>query len=225
MKKLRVLDLFSGTQSISKQFRKKGHDTLTIDYNPIFSEEGNEYGIITDLTMNILDINKEIIIEHLGGEPDVIWASPDCTTYSVAAIYHHRIKEEDGNLSPKSEKAAIADKVTQKTLEIISWFPNAIYFIENPRGGMRKMNFIQDYPRYTVTYCTYGDDRMKPTDLWTNHPNPNFKPMCKPGASCHVSAPRGSSTGTQGLKNAIERSRIPDELCEHVVNICEEELL
>ena len=53
MKKLRVLDLFSGTQSISKQFRKKGHDTLTIDYNPIFSEEGNEYGIITDLTMNI----------------------------------------------------------------------------------------------------------------------------------------------------------------------------
>ena len=83
------------------------------------------------------------------------------------------------------------------------------------------MNFVQDIPRYTVTYCQYGDTRMKPTDIFTNHPNPNFKPPCKKGDSCHVSAPRGSKTGTQGLKNAIERSKIPQKLCEHIVDICE----
>ncbi len=62
---------------------------------------------------------------------------------------------------------------------------------------------------------------MKPTDIWTNHPMPMFKPMCKNGDSCHVPAPRGSKTGTQGLKNAKERSRIPRKLCEHIVDICE----
>lgn len=95
------------------------------------------------------------------------------------------------------------------------------YFIENPRGGMRKMDFMQDLPRYTVTYCQYGDKRMKPTDIWTNHPSPNFKPMCKNGSDCHESAPRGSKTGTQGLKGSKERSIIPVELCKHIVEICE----
>ena len=84
------------------------------------------------------------------------------------------------------------------------------------------MYFMKDKPRYTVTYCQYGDDRMKPTDIWTNHPSPKFKPPCKNGDSCHVSAPRGSRTGTQGRKNSTERSLIPSELCDYVVKICEE---
>lgn len=62
---------------------------------------------------------------------------------------------------------------------------------------------------------------MKPTDIWTNHPNPKFNPMCKNGDTCHESAPRGSKTGTQGRKNAMERSKIPVELCNHIVNISE----
>ena len=83
------------------------------------------------------------------------------------------------------------------------------------------MDFMQDLPRYTVTYCQYGDKRMKPTDIWTNHPNPNFLPMCKNGDKCHESAPRGSRTGTQGLQNSAERAIIPEALCEHIVEICE----
>ena len=89
---------------------------------------------------------------------------------------------------------------------------------------MRNMTWMQDLPRYTVTYCKYGDTRMKPTDIWTNHPKPKFLPMCKNGDPCHVSAPRGSRTGTQGLKGAKERSVIPQKLCEHIVDICEEGL-
>lgn len=84
------------------------------------------------------------------------------------------------------------------------------------------MDFMQNIPRYTVTYCQYGDKRMKPTDIWTNHPNPKFKPPCKNGDRCHEPAPRGSSTGTQSLKNRIEKAKIPNELCEHIVEICEE---
>lgn len=106
-------------------------------------------------------------------------------------------------------------------LKLIAELNPKYYFIENPRGGLRKMDFMQGIPKYTVTYCQYGDKRQKPTDIFTNYPNPNFKPPCKRGSSCHISAPRGSKTGTQGLKGSVERSRIPRELCDYIVYLCE----
>lgn len=83
------------------------------------------------------------------------------------------------------------------------------------------MDFMQGMPRYTVTYCQYGDKRMKPTDIWTNYPEPNFKPACKNGSPCHEKAPRGSRSGMQGLKDWQHRSQIPDELCDYIVQLCE----
>ena len=78
---------------------------------------------------------------------------------------------------------------------------------------MRK--FMPENNRQTVTYCQYGDTRMKPTDLWINF---NWiGKRCKNGDKCHVSAPRGSKTGTQGLKGAKERSVIPPKLCIEIL--------
>ena len=68
--------------------------------------------------------------------------------------------------------------VDQHVLKLIDQLQPRYYFIENPRGGMRKMEWMKGLPRYTVTYCQYGDNRMKPTDIWTNHPDPKFLPMC-----------------------------------------------
>ena len=159
----------------------------------------------------------------------MIWASPDCTTFSIAAISHHRRKNPvTGNLDPVSEYAKFCDAVDQHVLELIAALEPKYWFIENPRGGMRKMTWMQGLPRYTVTYCQYELDkpveqrRMKPTDIWTNHPEPKFKPMCKNGSPCHAAAPRGAKTGTQGLKGSKERSVIPAALCQHIVEICEE---
>ncbi len=97
---------------------------------------------------------------------------------------------------------------------------HVLWFIENPRGAMRKMPWIEDYPRYTVTYCQYGETRQKPTDIWTNHPFPQFKPPCKAGDPCHERAPRGSRTGTQGIDGKLNRAKLPLQLCEHIVEIC-----
>ena len=80
--------------------------------------------------------------------------------------------------------------------------------------------FPYRYNRHTVTYCQYGDTRMKPTDIWTNHPDPQFKPACHNGDPCHTRASRGAKTGTQGLDGAIERARIPDKFCDHIADIC-----
>jgi hypothetical protein len=75
----------------------------------------------------------------------------------------------------------------------------------------------QGLNRRTVTYCQYGDDRMKPTDIWGDVPNWHAKDPCKNGDDCHVAAPRGSTTGTQGLKNAKLRSMIPYSLGQEIL--------
>lgn len=212
---MKVLELFAGTRSIGKAFEAAGHEVFSVEWDKKHS------GI--HLYADIGELTAQDILEAFG-KPDVIWASPDCTSYSVAGISHHRRKEPSGNLTPISEYAKFCDTVNQHVLELIEELSPSFYFIENPRGGMRKMSFMEPLPRYTVTYCQYGDSRMKPTDLWTNHPLPAFKEPCKNGAPCHVAAPRGSKTGTQGIKGSVDRSRIPHELCEHIVKICEEEL-
>jgi hypothetical protein len=78
--------------------------------------------------------------------------------------------------------------------------------------GILKKYGIIDYRCVTLTYCQYGDSRMKPTDIWTNNLDWIPKPMCKNGSTCHVRAPRGSKTGTQGLKDAQLRGVIPKQL-------------
>lgn len=207
---MKVLELYAGTRSIGKAFEKEGHE--------VFSVEWDQQHPNIDLYIDVNDLTADMVLKEFG-RPDIIWASPDCTTYSIAAISKHRVKEESGNLKGVSDYAMFCDKTNIHMLNLINELKPKYYFIENPRGGMRKMSFMQNLPRYTVTYCQYGDTRMKPTDIWTNHPNPDFKPMCKNGQPCHVSAPRGSNTGTQGLKNKVDRSKIPEKLCTHIVEI------
>lgn len=211
---MKILELYAGTRSIGKAFEARGHEVFSVEWDRSFED--------IDLYADVGSLTVEQVIELCGGRPDVVWQSPDCTSYSVAGISHHRVREANGNLAPKSEYAKFCDATNIHTLELIKELQPKYWFIENPRGGMRKMDFMQGLPRYTLTYCQYGDSRMKPTDIWTNHPDPKFKPMCKNGDPCHAPAPRGARTGTQGLKGAKERSRIPQALCEHIVKICEE---
>lgn len=218
---MKVLELFAGTRSISKAFEDRGHQTYSIEWDRRFEN--------IDLYEDILNVTAEDIIEKFG-KPDVIWASPDCTTFSVAAISKHRRKnKKTGELEPTSQYALFCDLVDRHVVELIKQLNPKYYFIENPRGGMRKMGFVKGLPRYTVTYCQYEKDRpvqerrMKPTDIWTNHPNPRFLPPCKNGDPCHAKSPRGAKSGTQGIKGAINRSVIPVALCNHIVDICEEE--
>ena len=210
---MKVLELFAGTRSIGRAFEAKGHEVFSVDWGKQFKD--------IDLYIDIGELTADMILERFG-RPDVIWLSPDCTSFSVAAISYHREKNPiTGNLDPKTDYAKFCDEVDQHCIDLIDVLNPKFWFIENPRGGLRSMTWMQGLPRYTVTYCQYGDTRQKPTDIWTNHPNPNFKPICKPGAPCHVAAPRGSKTGTQGLKDAKERSIIPTQLCNHIVDVCE----
>ena len=170
---MKVLELFAGTRSIGKAFEARGHEVFSVEWDKGFEN--------IDLYADIGKLTASDILNTFG-KPDVIWASPDCTTFSIAAISHHRKKNPDtGVLEPVSDYAKFCDAVDKNMLKLIRELDPRFYFIENPRGGMRKMDWMQGIPRYTVTYCQYGDTRMKPTDIWTNHPNPQFKPACKNG--------------------------------------------
>ena len=209
---MKVLELFAGSRSIGKVADEFGWEVFSVDINDF---EGIDY--VTD----ILEFNPY----YVPFVPDIIWASPPCTTFSVASIGRHWNKDK----TPKTEKAEVGMSIIQKTIEIIELYKghnqDLLYYIENPRGMMRKMDFMPKDIRHTVTYCQYGETRMKPTDIWTNNFNWKPKPPCKNGSPCHVAAPRGSSTGTQGLKGNYERSKLPRELCLEVLLACDNQLM
>jgi uncharacterized protein (UPF0297 family) len=137
----------------------------------------------------------------------------------VAAIGHHWTGGK-GAYIPKTDTARLGIELVKKTLEIIEHFQPTYWFMENPRGVLRKLDVVKGLKKNSVTYCQYGDERMKPTDIWTNSDEWVPKPMCKNGDPCHVAAPRGSRTGTQGRANAYERSKIPEDLCKEILKSC-----
>ena len=202
---MNVLELFAGSRSIGKAAESLEMNVFSSDIEPF---ENIDYAV------NILDfdVNKVPFV------PDIIWASPPCTFFSVASIGHHWNKDN----TPKSENALLGVAIVKKTIEIINHFNPKFYFIENPRGKLRKLSVMDGIPRTTVMYCQYGDDRMKPTDIWSNNLSV-FKPkVCFNGnTNCHhEAAPRGSRTGTQGRKGAYDRSKIPHQLCMEILNSC-----
>ncbi|MEI6297264.1 MAG: DNA cytosine methyltransferase [bacterium] len=199
---MKMLELYSGTGSISKEFEKLGFKVFTID-----NDKRHNPSMVADISkLKVSDLPSEF--QH----PDVVWASPDCRYFSVAALSRNW-ELKDGKYIPRRKEAEEALKLLERTVEIIDELNPKYWFIENPRGMMRKMAIMESLPiRSTICYCQYGDSRQKPTDIFHNCNIWTPRPMCKPKAPCHVSAPRGSTTGTQGLKNAMERSRIPSEL-------------
>jgi hypothetical protein len=204
---MNILELFAGSRSIGNVADDLGCNVFSVDIN------------------NFKNINLVKDIEFLSPKdipfiPDMIWASPPCTTYSIAAISHHRPTN-----NKLSEFALKSDRLVKKTLELIKHY-NCIYYIENPRGLLRKQKYMLGIPKTTVWYCKYGDNRAKPTDIFSNNIFNLFnengwipKEKCfNNNINCHhESAPRGSNTGTQGLKNNYERSKIPYLLCKEII--------
>ena len=209
----KVLELFAGSRSFSKVAEEFDYDTFSVDINDF-----NNIDYVTD----ILDFDYK----KINFIPDIIWASPPCTYFSVASIGHHWNKDN----TPKTKEAVLGVKIVEKTLEIIRYYlsinPDLKYYIENPRGKLRKLDVVKGIPKTTICYCQYGENRMKPTDIWSNNLNDLFytegwnpRPMCFNGnTNCHHQpAPRGSQTGTQGLKGNYERSKVPYELCKEIL--------
>jgi len=201
---MRMLELFSGSGVMADAFRERGFDTLTIDNDPKLK---------AGWTGDIMDFNPKVIMRPVA----VIWASPPCYAFSVAALSHHW--DKNGEIyTPTSQACRDNLKLVERTLELIEVLAPEYWFIENPRAMLRKASVMQPLNQFrsTVTYCQYGEDRMKPTDIWTNAPI-SFRKPCNYGDPCHPTTPRGCKTvGTQSLNGSYARAKLPLELCDEV---------
>ena len=197
-----IYDFFAGTGSATQAFEDAGHTVIKVELDDYF--EAHE--------RDILQLSAEDLIDKYG-HPDFIRASPPCQKFSVASLWKYWAK---GNPYPVPKHPSVYDaidlmKYTLKLIEDCN--PKWGWILENPRKMLRKQEFIEKYPRRTITYCQYGDTRMKPTDLWGYTPGWEPRAMCQPGADCDESSPAGTNAGGTGkLKNARLRSKIPYDL-------------
>jgi hypothetical protein len=200
---MKIVELFCGTKSFSNVAESLGHETFTVDYDSSFNP---------DLCGNILDydIQKQIMDRVKGC--DVVWMSPDCTTWSLSAgnTYWTEFRQ------PRNDKAIDGVKMMMFCRFVADYCNKhgKLFFIENPNG--RAVWILDNKYLKRVWYCQYGDTRAKPTNIWTNL-DIEFKTCSNSNPNCnHERAIRGSKTGTQGLKGSVDRSKIPEELFYHI---------
>lgn len=107
---MKILELFAGSRCIGKAAESLGHEVFSVDWT-------NYPGINLSMDIEFLKVNMIPFI------PDHIHWSPDCTTYTIAAISTHR-----NNTEPKSEYAIKCDRVNQHVIELQNYWLSIFYY-------------------------------------------------------------------------------------------------
>jgi site-specific DNA-cytosine methylase len=143
---MRLLELFSGTKSVSSAVGSRFDEIVSVDILKKFDPS-----IVAD----ILEWDYKV---YPPGHFDAIWASPPCTEYS---------KMKYISMAPRNLE--LADRIVQRTIEIIDYFKPDKWFIENPQTGLLKDRpFMLGIPFTDVDYCMYSDwGYKKKTRIWT----------------------------------------------------------
>lgn len=148
----RVLELFSGTGSVSKVCAELGYEVVSVD----ISNQYHQPTIMTDIMKWDYRTSYDV------GFFDIIWASPPCNTFSFINL----ITKSPQVVKERCEKIGVP--LLRKTEEIIDYFQPALWVIENPLGYMK--DYIRDRPLIICDYCRYSDwGYRKRTCIWTNH--------------------------------------------------------
>ena len=89
---MKTLELFCGTKSFSDIAGQYGYETYTLDNSPLFNPT---------LTIDILDFHVDMLGDY---KPDIIWASPPCTKFSIAAVYRNWDYDGSSYIPKNSER-------------------------------------------------------------------------------------------------------------------------
>ncbi len=170
---MNVLELFSGTGSVSKVCDKLGWKSISVDLL-----------LPADHQVDIMEFDyKQYPKDYFY----IVWASPPCTNYSkLQDCWINRMRK--GQIYTKEiqeEEMKQDDKLVLKTLEIINYFDPKYWFMENPATSrMKDRPFMKDINNYQVDYCMYSDwGYRKRTRIWTNRTD--FIPkLCDGSGSC-----------------------------------------
>lgn len=203
---MKVLDLFSGLGGFSQAFKDRGHEVITVDIEQKFKPT---------ICKNIMELT---INDFNGFKPDIILASPPCNCFSPMSIPRYW---KDGQPGDEAKESI---RLVHHTLGLIFELHPKFWFLENPMGMLRT---VIGNPPVRVFYAQYGEDRLKPTDVWGRHPD-GFKEIQITDKSLldYTPCPRGSKIGgTQGMKNAEVRAKIPYKLSETICKLCEKRVV
>ena len=213
---MKLLNLFSGTKSVSKPWRDAGHHVIDLDIDDSFKP---------DILQDILQWNYK----DIPWIPDVIWSSPPCTEYSIAKTRGER------NL-------VLADSLVEKTLEIIQYFeskkPNLIWFLENGRTTLLwKREVAKNLTNYVdLDYCQYGTLYRKRTRIahsknliWQPRPKCDPKTCFDCVNGVHIkSAQRGNDRGKDKRIDQCtvhELHALPRALTSEILHLCEKQYI
>ncbi len=213
-----MLELFCGTKSVGSVFEKYNYDIVSLDFNPKFN---------ATITEDILTWDYKIYPRFYF---DVIWASPDCTTFSLASGGRYRTKEHIYGLNNEhQERTMAANNMINRIIEILDYFQPNYWYIENPRGLLAHyppfVNFIDEMAanRTLVYYANYNNWGFpKPTHIWSNLPlwqDENIPTFSEDKYIVRLNNHTGKMKryyNSFSFKTAEERSKIPNDLIERL---------
>lgn len=191
------IDLFSGLGGFSQAFRDHPEWSVV--------EVEIDYRLEPDLWADVTELRPEDL-----PEPDVVLASPPCPAFSPAAIAANWHRDDAENLLPQRREVVQATRVVYHTLWLIQGLEPKWWWLENPRGMLRRVAPFE--PQGSITYCQFGTPYMKPTDLYGHHPPSFHYPSCKRGERCHSSPgevdgkTRQDTYSYEGLEEQAPRS-------------------
>ena len=184
---IKILDLFSGTQSVRKALNLHN---VEYEYYGIDIYSPEEENIILDLSQEDI-VNKVVAALPKNWKPDFIWASPVCRIFSIATavkggnVYFEKTKEgvkvrEDllplkANKTFKNyteeyiqQETSLHLKLVSNMQKIIDYF-DCLFVIENPRSSYMVYYLNPLYIPNKVDYCMYGFDYRKQTTIYSNY--------------------------------------------------------
>lgn len=205
------LDLFSGLGGFSAAFEDAPDwDVVTVDIKERFDP---------DIQANVLDLMPTDLLDALG-EYDVfvVLAGHPCTLFSLAGNHDAWDFESREPLTPEAKDAVAS---VYHTLGLIKGLCPDYWFLENPRGRLR---WFLGEPTGTVTYCQYGEDWQKPTDLWGEHPPGLTYRSCSPGDPCHERTPQDDDDSgclANSMRDPAKRAKVPYDLSKEILDAVE----
>jgi hypothetical protein len=202
-----VLELCCGWKSVSNCLvQDHGWTATTVDILPKFKPT-----LLVDVTT--WDYRAYYACHP---PPDVIWASPPCRSFTVAAWSKHR----DGAGGATSADGEKGDACVRACLAVIEHCralnPTLVFFVENPLyGAFRKLDCVRPFiERGECRHLQYGDyapatHSLKPTLVLTNCVAWLPKPMVL----------RKSVVHWDHLSKK-RRTVIPRAVCAEIAHVC-----
>lgn len=135
-----------------------------------------------------------------------------------AAYPFRRSRIEQGEVIPLTPSAVEGVIMVEKTLDLIGYLNPSFWVVENPSGYLRS---IIGLPEVVTSYCTWGSNFLKPTDLWGSPP-PGIDwnaHLCTGSLRRCGNVSHGSLRADQ--RSAIIRAEVPYRLGWSLAEACE----